>query len=160
MKLSPKKIILAILIAISLGVVYAGATHRWFGHSASAVAAAQSAASERKPLYWFDAMNPQHHYNQPGKAPDGMDLVPQYPEPASGNNPSSSNMSTMPGMSPKGSAPALAASCKTTLVAATRGGILVTIFFYAWAAFHYLLGSFGLAKELGRVAAACKAREA
>ena len=23
-------------------------------------------------------MNPQHHYNKPGKAPDGMDLVPQY----------------------------------------------------------------------------------
>jgi multidrug efflux pump subunit AcrA (membrane-fusion protein) len=36
--------------------------------------------SERKVLYWFDAMSPQHHYDKPGKAPDGMDLVPQYAE--------------------------------------------------------------------------------
>ena len=64
------------------------------------------------------------------------------------------------GAAAHGAAPALAASCKSTLVAATRSGILVTLLFYAWAAFHYLLGSFGLAKELGRVAAARKAREA
>jgi multidrug efflux pump subunit AcrA (membrane-fusion protein) len=37
-----------------------------------------AAGSERKVLYWYDAMNPQHHYDKPGKAPDGMDLVPQY----------------------------------------------------------------------------------
>jgi RND family efflux transporter MFP subunit len=35
-------------------------------------------SGERKVLYWYDAMNPQHHYDKPGKAPDGMDLVPQY----------------------------------------------------------------------------------
>ncbi len=34
----------------------------------------------RKVLYWYDAMNPQHTYNKPGKAPDGMDLVPKYAE--------------------------------------------------------------------------------
>lgn len=33
---------------------------------------------ERKVLYWYDAMNPQRHYNKPGQAPDGMDLVPTY----------------------------------------------------------------------------------
>ena len=65
-----------------------------------------------------------------------------------------------PAAAAHGAAPAVAAACKATLVDATRGGILVTLLFYAWAAFHYLLGSFGLAKELSRVAAARKAREA
>ncbi len=32
----------------------------------------------RKILYWQDAMNPQHRSDKPGKAPDGMDLVPVY----------------------------------------------------------------------------------
>ncbi len=32
----------------------------------------------RKILYWADPMNPSHRYNKPGKAPDGMDLVPVY----------------------------------------------------------------------------------
>jgi RND family efflux transporter MFP subunit len=79
---SLKRIILGILLALTLGIVYAGATHRWFGQSGHAVAASQSATGERKPIYWYDAMNPQHHYTQPGKAPDGMDLVPQYAEQA------------------------------------------------------------------------------
>jgi RND family efflux transporter, MFP subunit len=38
----------------------------------------QSSSENRKVLYWYDAMNPEHHYNKPGKAPDGMDLVPAY----------------------------------------------------------------------------------
>jgi RND family efflux transporter MFP subunit len=38
----------------------------------------QSKPAERKILYWYDAMNPANHYNKPGKAPDGMDLVPKY----------------------------------------------------------------------------------
>lgn len=46
-------------------------------------AGAQSSESgERKVLYWYDAMNPQHHYDKPGKAPDGMDLLPKYAEEA------------------------------------------------------------------------------
>ena len=78
MNRSPKRIILGILIVATLGLVFAVATHHWFGQGKSGIAAAQSAGGERKPLYWYDAMNPQHHYNQPGKAPDGMDLVPMY----------------------------------------------------------------------------------
>ena len=35
-------------------------------------------AVERKVVYWYDAMNPEHHYEKAGKAPDGMDLVPKY----------------------------------------------------------------------------------
>ena len=50
---------------------------------------AGSKAAERKVLYWYDAMNPGRHYDKPGKAPDGMDLVPMYAE-------SSGAMSEMP----------------------------------------------------------------
>jgi MFS family permease len=64
------------------------------------------------------------------------------------------------GAAPHGAPAALAAQCKATLIGATRGGIVVTFGFYTWAAFHYLLGSFGLAKELARVQAARTAREA
>jgi RND family efflux transporter MFP subunit len=38
------------------------------------------AKKERKILYWTDAMNPGTRYDKPGKAPDGMDLVPVYEE--------------------------------------------------------------------------------
>ncbi len=37
---------------------------------------------ERKILYYVDAMNPNHRSDKPGKAPDGMDLVPVYEEEA------------------------------------------------------------------------------
>ena len=55
---------------------------------------------------------------------------------------------------------ALAANCKASLIHATRQGILVTLCFLAWGAFHYLLGSFGIAKRLATVAAERAAREA
>lgn len=42
---------------------------------------------ERKVLYWYDAMDPQHHYEKPGKAPDGMDLVPMYADQATPSAP-------------------------------------------------------------------------
>jgi RND family efflux transporter MFP subunit len=75
---SIKRIVLGILIALVLGLVYAAATHRWFGQNGRTAAAPQNAGGDHKPVYWYDAMNPEHHYNQPGKAPDGMDLVPHY----------------------------------------------------------------------------------
>ena len=37
-----------------------------------------SQTSERKILYWYDPMNPANKSDKPGKAPDGMDLVPKY----------------------------------------------------------------------------------
>lgn len=106
MKRSPKKIILGILIALTLGIVFAIASHHWLGQGGSNVAASQSATGERKPIYWYDAMSPQHHYNQPGKAPDGMDLVAQYAEQTASsaappNGSSASDMASMPGMSPR-----------------------------------------------------------
>jgi len=38
----------------------------------------QSKPGERKVLYWYDPMNPANRSDKPGKAPDGMDLVPKY----------------------------------------------------------------------------------
>ena len=45
------------------------------GHAATSTA---KPSGERKILYWVDAMNPAHRSDKPGKAPDGMDLVPVY----------------------------------------------------------------------------------
>jgi len=64
------------------------------------------------------------------------------------------------GQAPPAAGPVAAATCKHALVAATRQGLIVTLLFYAWAALHYLLGSFGLAKRLELVAAERRAREA
>jgi MFS family permease len=61
------------------------------------------------------------------------------------------------GIAPSGSPSALAAHCKIALVDGTRQGILITLGFYAWGGFHYLLASFGMAK---RLALATAAREA
>jgi Cu(I)/Ag(I) efflux system membrane fusion protein len=47
-----------------------------------AVLVARPSAGGKKALYWIDAMNPTHRFDKPGKAPDGMDLVPVYAESA------------------------------------------------------------------------------
>jgi multidrug efflux pump subunit AcrA (membrane-fusion protein) len=69
---------------ITLGLVY------WRGHlpGKGAGTSQPAAASQRKVLYWVDAMNPTHKSEKPGKASDGMDLVPVYAdEPAPGEAP-------------------------------------------------------------------------
>jgi len=58
------------------------------------------------------------------------------------------------GKAPDGASMDLAAHCKGSLVEATRGGIIVSLCFYLWAAFHYLLGSIGLSKALAEARAA------
>jgi len=65
---------LVVAIAVVLGVLYGGKIVSAFQHDHGQ----QATSGERKVLYWYDAMNPQHHYDKPGKAPDGMDLVPMY----------------------------------------------------------------------------------
>jgi MFS family permease len=57
------------------------------------------------------------------------------------------------GNAPKGAGVELVAQCKTSLVSATRSGVIVSICFYLWAAFHYLLGSFGLVKAMSKARA-------
>jgi len=78
MNRSPKKLIALVLLLGALGFVYLVGSHRWspFVHAAAAD------GDGRKVLYWYDAMAPEHHFTQPGKAPDGMDLVPVYADAA------------------------------------------------------------------------------
>ena len=57
------------------------------------------------------------------------------------------------GKAPLGASADLAASCKASLNGATRSGIIVSLCFYLWAAFHYLLGSFGLAQAMAKARA-------
>jgi RND family efflux transporter MFP subunit len=55
------------------------------GEQAGQGSAGAPAKKERKILYWTDAMNPGNRYDKPGKAPDGMDLVPIYEEESPGH---------------------------------------------------------------------------
>jgi MFS family permease len=57
------------------------------------------------------------------------------------------------GLPKKGALHALTAACKPSLVRATQEGQIVTFFFYAWGAFHYLLAAFTLPGDLRRAAA-------
>jgi membrane fusion protein, copper/silver efflux system len=44
-----------------------------------------AANTEHKPLYWFDPMKPQQHFDKPGKSPFmDMQLVPKYSDDATG----------------------------------------------------------------------------
>ena len=50
------------------------------------VAASNSAGTERKPLYWYDPMAPQQHFDKPGKSPTmNMALVPKYADDVTGS---------------------------------------------------------------------------
>jgi Cu(I)/Ag(I) efflux system membrane fusion protein len=54
---------------------------RWTNHDAAMPAPAQASASDHKPLYWYDPMKPDQHFDKPGKSPFmDMQLVPKYPE--------------------------------------------------------------------------------
>lgn len=45
-----------------------------------------ASGGERKPLYWFDPMKPQQHFDKPGKSPFmDMQLVAKYPDDAAGS---------------------------------------------------------------------------
>jgi Cu(I)/Ag(I) efflux system membrane fusion protein len=37
-----------------------------------------AAGGKGKPLYWYDPMTPNQHFEQPGKSPMGMQMVPKY----------------------------------------------------------------------------------
>src|SRR5271165_6825234 len=77
---------LVLAVIAGLGAVYGRRVLAWQDPHA-AHGNAQSQSGQRTVLYYYDAMNPQHHYTKPGKAPDGMDLVPQYADnSATGNN--------------------------------------------------------------------------
>ena len=80
---------LALGAAIALGLSYRQQVYAWVRRDKPADQSGQpgqgragmsmgTQRGERTVLYWYDAMNPSHHYDKPGKAPDGMDLVPKY----------------------------------------------------------------------------------
>src|SRR5262249_47329232 len=58
------------------------AAHSDLPQQPSAQEAAGASKGQRKILYWQDAMNPGMRSNKPGKAQDGMDLVPVYADEA------------------------------------------------------------------------------
>ena len=89
--------VLAIVAAIALavGVTFSGKGSAIFQHQESSSQSA-AAAGERKVLYWYDAMSPQRHYNKPGKAPDGMDLVPEYAEANTSSSGSATTEAALP----------------------------------------------------------------
>ncbi len=64
------------------------------------------------------------------------------------------------GVAPAAAGQQMASRCKLALVSATREGMIVTMSFLIWGAFHYLLAAIGLSRQLGAAAAARKAREA
>ncbi len=64
-----------LLVAIA-AMALAAAGVWWY---AQGVAAQPQAGAERKPLYWYDPMKPDQHFEQPGKSPFmDMQLVPKY----------------------------------------------------------------------------------
>ena len=73
----------AIALLGTLGLGY------WWGYSRSAGADVMSpmnatTSGERKPLYWYDPMVPDQHFDKPGKSPFmDMQLVPKYADAAS-----------------------------------------------------------------------------
>src|SRR6478672_3737096 len=55
----------------------------WFARSSSVHSSptysSAGASQERKPLYWYDPMTPNQHFDKPGKSPYmDMQLVPRY----------------------------------------------------------------------------------
>ena len=72
------------LFAMALGVVLLAAISAsmgyWFARMRSQPASpAAIAGGDRKPLYWYDPMQPSQHFDKPGKSPFmDMELVPKY----------------------------------------------------------------------------------
>ena len=85
---------LVIIASLSVAYLYRVPLARWvLSNSSDSVAAAASnerqeesrpgptpSTDKRKVLYWYNPMNPALRSDKPGKAPDGMDLVPMYSE--------------------------------------------------------------------------------
>jgi len=92
---------LILAVVVVFGILFRGRIGTWFqddkAMASRSVDKSASTPSERKVLYYYDAMNSKNHYDKPGKAPDGMDLVPKYAD-ESNVSPSSGDKAAMPGM--------------------------------------------------------------
>ena len=67
----------ALVMVVAVAALILTGGWKWFQRGVGA-GQKETASDERKVLFYYDAMNPQNHYEKPGKAPDGMDLVPKY----------------------------------------------------------------------------------
>ena len=79
---------LALAVTLLLGTRYRTGLATWVLASSTAQspqatpeksAGNPDGSSPKRILYWYDSMNPSQHSGKPGKAPDGMDLVPWQP---------------------------------------------------------------------------------
>ncbi|MCL4524173.1 MAG: efflux RND transporter periplasmic adaptor subunit [Acidobacteria bacterium] len=77
MKTKLLSIFILLVIVASGAWFYRSVISAWFQTSPTTETGA-TAPGERRILYWYDSMNPAYKSDKPGKAPDGMDLVPQY----------------------------------------------------------------------------------
>lgn len=84
------------VVAISAVLLFRGKLSSIYAqkHSSPALPVSNETSGGRRVLYWYDAMNPQHTYNKPGKAPDGMDLMPKYAD--EGTSAASTGQNSMP----------------------------------------------------------------
>jgi Cu(I)/Ag(I) efflux system membrane fusion protein len=72
------------LLAAGVGGGYWWAQRHAGGHAATAPSAG-APARERRPLYWYDPMQPDQHFDKPGKSPFmDMELVPRYADDSTG----------------------------------------------------------------------------
>ena len=74
---------LVLAVAIVLGILFRGRVSTWLEGDKAMMASGTigkptSTPSERKVLYYYDAMNPTFRSAKPGTATDGMPLVPEY----------------------------------------------------------------------------------
>jgi Cu(I)/Ag(I) efflux system membrane fusion protein len=72
-------LVVGVIATIGGAIGYQLALSRGAEKPVMAETANKTANGERKPLYWFDPMKPEQHFDKPGKSPFmDMQLVPQY----------------------------------------------------------------------------------
>ncbi len=55
-----------VLAGIVLGILFRGPVSTWVHGDHEKVPGKSAGTSERKVLFWYDAMNPQNHYDKAG----------------------------------------------------------------------------------------------
>ena len=71
----------SLAVALALVALGAGAGYWWANRteiSGNTANPPGAAAGQGKPLYWYDPMIPNQHFDKPGKSPMGMEMVPKY----------------------------------------------------------------------------------
>jgi hypothetical protein len=100
----------------------------------------------RRPVFtgWLIDHLAQYHFNVPDAGGVIHSVMASF-----GVEGGQSFAATCPGgIAPKGSAPELAAQCRTTLALSSQQGIIVSLCFYAWAGLHYALAAIGMVKHM------------